>query len=149
MKPPVNIEALLEMWSTDSKLNETEAARELAKIPNLHAKYLTIVSYHNLVIKKLTYDYNTMKKIKWEYYSGDLNNPEDLKKYNWEPWQKRVLRQDMSIYLDADDDLNTILKKKVIHQEIVDVCNSILKELQNRTYQLSNIVKWTTFYAGS
>ena len=38
-----------------------------------------------------------------------------------------------------------IVIKKIIHQEIVDTCDSILKELNNRTYQLGNITKWMMF----
>jgi hypothetical protein len=50
--------------------------------------------------------------------------------------------------LDADDDLNKILIKKIIYEELVDTCDSILKEINNRTYQLGNIVKWETFAGG-
>ena len=79
---------------------------------------------------------------------GDLNNPEDLKEYGWEPQMKKIMRQDIPSYLDSDDDLNKILIKKVIHQEIVDYCDRVLKELNNRTFQLSNIIKWEMYLNG-
>jgi hypothetical protein len=94
-------------------------------------------------------DYAKLKKIKWEYYSGDLNNPEDLEQYGFEPMLKKPLRQDIPMYIDADDDLNKILMKKVIHQEIVDFCGSVMKELSNRTYQLNGVIKWEMFVQGS
>ena len=144
----MNIEQLLEMWSQDSKIEETEASKELAKVPSLHSKYLRVRSNHNLIVKKLMTDYSSRKRIMWEYYSGDLNNPEDLAKYNLEPLRRKILRQDIPIYLDSDEELTKILIKKMIHQEIVDACDSILKELNNRTYQLGNIVKWETFVGG-
>ena len=84
MKPPVkDIDDLMEMWSKDSQVDETEPGREMAKISSLHSKYLRILTHHNLIVKKLMADYNKMKKLKWEYYGGDLNNPEDLEKYGW------------------------------------------------------------------
>ena len=144
----MNIEQLIEMWSEDAKIDETEPSKELAKISTLHSKYLKIRTHHNLLVKKTLIEYNSKKKLKTEYYSGDLNNPEDLAKYNLEPLRKKILRQDISIYLDSDEDLTSILIKKIIHQEIVDTCDSILKELNNRTYQLGNIVKWETFAGG-
>lgn len=144
----MNIEQLIEMWSQDSKIDETEPAKEISRISSLHAKYLKIRTHHNLLVKKTTIEYNTKRKLKTEYYSGDLNNPEDLAKYNFEPLRKKILRQDISIYLDSDEDLTNILIKKIIHQEIVDTCDSILKEINNRTYQLGNIVKWETFVGG-
>ena len=144
----MNIEQLLEMWSQDSKIEETEASKELAKVPSLHSKYLRVRSNHNLIVKKLMTEYSSRKRIMWEYYSGDLNNPEDLAKYNLEPLRRKILRQDIPIYLDSDEELTKILIKKMIHQEIVDTCDMILKEINNRTYQLSNIVKWELYLKG-
>jgi hypothetical protein len=148
MKPPVTIDNLSEEWLNDSSVDTTDPTKELSRIPNLHSKYLNILSHHNLIVKKLSYEYNTLKKVKIEYYMGDLNNPEDLKEHGWEPQMKKIMRQDMPSYLDSDDDLNKILIKKVIHQEIVDYCDRVLKELNNRTFQLGNIIKWEMYLNG-
>lgn len=148
MKAPVNIDELMDMWSKDCPIDETEPSRELARIPVLHAKYLRILTHHNLVVKKLQADYVRMKKVKWEYYNGDLNNPEDLEEYKLEPWTKKILRQDISTYIDADNDLNTILLKKVLHQEIVDFCQSVLKELNSRTWQMKSFIDWERYIRG-
>jgi hypothetical protein len=148
MKAPVNIDDLMEEWSADSKVDETEPGRELAKISSLHAKYLRVLTHHSLVCKKLQNEYLRVKKIKWEYYSGDLNNPEDLEAYKLPPLMKKILRQDIPIYLDSDTELNMLLMKKSLHQEIVDFCGSVLKELNNRTFQLNNLIKWEMFTSG-
>ena len=121
MKPPVTIDILMDMWSKDAQVDLTEPARELAKISSLHAKYLNILSHHNLIIKKLNSDYTKKKSIMFQYYSGDLNDPEELEKYGFnEPMRKKILRQDIPIYLDGDEQLINILLKKSLHQEIVD-----------------------------
>lgn len=148
MKPPVNIEDLMEMWSKDSHIDETEPAREMIKTPNLHAKYLRIMTHHNLIVKKLMSDYHKRKKIKWEYYCGDLNNPEDLETYKLEPMVKKVLRADIPMYLDSDKELNDILLKKIMHEEIVEFCKTVLKELNNRTWQLKSVIDWEKFTSG-
>jgi hypothetical protein len=149
MKPPVTLDTLSEMWSKDSVIDLTEPARELAKIPSLHSKYLQILSYHNLLIKKITSEYNKKKSIKFQYYNGDLNDPDELSKHGFsEPQRKKILKQDIQIYLDGDDDLINLLLKKSLHQEIVDYCNSIIKEINNRTYQVNNIIKWEIFVSG-
>ena len=145
MKPPVKIDALMEEWSKDCTIDETEPSHETAKIPTLHSKYLRILTHHKLIIYKLEREYNSLKAIKWEYYRGKLNNPEDLKTFGWEPITKIINRQDVTIYLESDNDLNNILLKKIIHQEIVDFCTSVLKEISSRTYQLGNMIKWLQF----
>ena len=150
MKPPVTIDILMDMWSKDAQVDLTEPARELAKISSLHAKYLNILSHHNLIIKKLNSDYTKKKSIMFQYYSGDLNDPEELEKYGFnEPMRKKILRQDISIYLDGDEQLINILLKKSLHQEIVDYCSSVIKEINNRTFQLNNIIKWEIFTSGA
>lgn len=150
MKPVIkDIEDLVKMWAEDSKMDETEPGRELLKIPNLHAKYLRILTAHNLHLKVLVSQYNQKKKLKWEYYSGDLNNLEDLEKHNLEPMTKKILRTDIPMYIDADEDLNNILLKRVYHQEIVDFCERVLKELHSRTFQLKTFVEWERFTSGN
>jgi hypothetical protein len=86
----------------------------------------------------------------FQYYSGDLNDPEELEKYGFtEPMRKKILRQDIPIYLDGDEQLINILLKKSLHQEIVDYCSSIIKEINNKTFQLNNIIKWEIFTSGA
>lgn len=148
MKPPVNIDMLMEEWIKDAAYDETEPQRAIANIPKLHAKYLRIMTHHNLLVKKISTEYNTRRKIKWEYFSGDLNNPEDLAKYDLEPMLKKVLRVDLQHYLDSDIELNNILLKKVIHEEIVEFCRNVLKELNNRTWQLKSYMDWEKFVGG-
>jgi hypothetical protein len=149
MKAPVNnIDDLMREWSGDSKIDQTEPGNELLRISSLHSKYLNIMTHHNIAVKKLMIDYNKSKKLKFEYYNGDLNNPEDLEKYNLQPMVKRILRSDIQIHLDSDPDLNSILIKKVLNQEIVDFCTSVLKELNSRTYQIRGYIDYVKFTSG-
>ena len=61
---------------------------------------------------------------------------------------KKVLRADLSHYLDSDAELNNILLKKVMHEEIVDFCKAVVKELGNRTYQIKAYMDWERFIGG-
>ena len=148
MKPPVSLEDLMAMWAEDSVIDETEPGRAMAKIPILHAKYLRILSYHNLLVKKLHNDYQRTKLLKWEYYKGNLNNQEDLKEHNLEPMVKNIMRQDIPMWIDADKQLTDILLKKAMHQEIAETTTSILKELHSRTFQIKSIIEWERFTGG-
>jgi hypothetical protein len=148
MKPPVNIDDLMDMWSKDCTIDMTEPSKELGRIPSLHSKYLRIMTHHNLIVKKLTAEYQARRRIKWEYYNGDLNNAEDLEEYKLPPMTKKVLRADMSIYLDSDKELNSILLKKVLNEEVVEFCKAVLKELNNRTFQVRSIIDWQKFTDG-
>lgn len=149
MNPPVTVEQLHDMWSEDSVIDKTEPGLELLKIPKLQSKYLKIMSYHNLRSKKYSSDYNKLRRTMYEYYDGDLNNPEDLKEHNLEPWLKKGIKSNIQFYLDSDPRLNELLLKKAVQDEIVDACKSIIKELNSRTYQIRSFIDWEKFTSGA
>lgn len=140
------IDELLEMWRQDSIIDRTEPGREITNIPQLHSKYLNILSRHRLLSKEAQFKYNKMKKLKWEYYNGKLDD-DDLKKYGWEPFPY-VLKSDINTYLESDEDMNKCLASKAIHDEIIDICERILKELNSRTFQLRDFIAWEKFIQG-
>ena len=148
MKPPVNVDALMEEWIKDASWDETEPQKALAKIPNLHAKYLRIMTHHNLLVKKISSDYAMRRRIRLEWYKGDLNNPEDLAEHNLTPMERKIYKPDIQTYLDSDTELNNILLKKVMHEEIVDFCKAVLKELNNRTFQLKSYIDYERYILG-
>ena len=140
------IEELLEMWRQDSEIDRTEPGKALLNIPKLHSKYLNILSKHRLLAKESEFKYNKMKKLKWEYYTGKLDD-DDLKKYEWDPFPY-VLKSDLSTYMESDEDLNKYSAQKIMHDEIVEVCTAILKELNSRTFQLRDFIAWERFIQG-
>ena len=140
------LDDLLEMWRQDSDIDRTEPGKALLDIPKLHSKYLNILSKHRLLSKDAEFKYNKMKKLKWEYYTGKLDDDE-LKKHGWEPFPF-VLKSDITTYLESDEDMSKYLASKVLHDEIVDVCGTILKELNSRTYQLRSFIDYEKFING-
>ena len=140
------LDDVLKMWTQDSIIDHTEPSKALIQIPKLHSKYLTILSNHRLLIKDAEFKYYRMKKLKWEYYTGKLDE-DDLKKYGWESFPY-TLKSDINTYLDADEDINKHLANKKMHEEIIDVCNAIIKELNNRTWELRSFIDWEKFIQG-
>ena len=144
LKIPTTLEALDAEWERDSRIDETEAGKELLKISSLNQKYLKVLSHHNLLTKKLEIKYKKQRHIYNEYYSGSLNNPEDLKEYGFdEPFLVEMgKRGQIPAMLDSTDALNDILIDRITNQEIVDKCTYILKELHSRTFQIRSFIDW-------
>jgi hypothetical protein len=140
------LDELLEMWKNDCDIDRTEPGKALLEIPKLHSKYINILSSHRLASKDAEFKFNRMKKLKWEYYTGKMDDNE-LKRYGWEPFQF-VLKADITTYMDADEDLNKYKAQKLMHDEIVEVCTSIIKELNGRTFQLRSFIDWEKFIQG-
>jgi len=141
-----NIEQILNYWTSDSNIDQTEPGKELLKIPKLHNKYLTILTKHKMAAKKANFDYLRMRKIKWEYYTGKLSR-EELEQYGWEPFQF-TLKSDISTYLESDADLIKLLEKKIYHEEAVSVVEAIMSELKNRHWEIKSYIDWEKFVSG-
>jgi hypothetical protein len=145
----VDIEELMKMWKSDSvmDLSLTEIKEEFAKIPKLHSKYLDILIRSRLLMKRSQDKYHKMKKIKWEYYTGKLDE-DSLKEYGWEPFAMK-LKSDISIYLDADDDLLKFKATIYMYEQMIDFCDKVLGELKARTFQLKDVISWERLVQGA
>ena len=78
--------------------------------------------------------------------SSDLDKA-TLEKYGWEPFLF-TLKSEVPSYLEADKELQGILSLKSLHEEMVEVCTSILKELNSRTYQIRDFISWQKYLQG-
>jgi hypothetical protein len=143
-----SLEQVLEHWNHDSDIDRTEPGKELLNIPKLHNKYLKFLVKHRIATKKASFDYARMRKIKEEYYTGAMSQ-EELEEYGWEPFQIRVsTKSGIDKYLEADEDLIRLLEKKVYHEEVVSVCESVMGELKSRTFQIRDYINWERFIGG-
>lgn len=143
--PP--LEEIMKQWEKDSDVDSTEPGKEIIRIPLLHNKYNKYLSLHNLSAKKAAIEYDRIKKLKWMYFTGKLDQ-EELDKLGWEPF-RFTLKSDINVYLDGDDDLNKLKRKKSYHEEAAKFCENVMKELQSRTYQLKAYMDWERFIQGA
>lgn len=147
LKPPVNIDTLMKEWSEDCNIDSTSMEKELLKISHLHSKYLNIMSYHRHLVRKMEADYKLLKGLREDYYQGHLTQ-EDLAERGWEPCQHVLSNPQIARKLDTDAELNKLLLKKVTHEEIVSYCESVLKSISSRTWDLGNYVKYLQLTSG-
>ena len=143
---PMKLEDIISMWEADAKVDATEPGKEIIKIPNLHAKYARQLTTHSTAMKARWFKYNSLKKVKYEYYSGKMDHVE-LTKRGWEPF-RFVLKGDINTYIDADPDLLEIKAHIIMHEEAISLCGMVMKELSNRTWQIKEYMGWEKFIAG-
>jgi hypothetical protein len=140
------LEDILKAWESDADIDQTEPGKELLKIPKLHSKYLDNLIKHKMAAKKANFDYLRMRKLRWEYYTGKLSKDE-LQEYGWEPFQF-TLKSDVSFYLESDTELIKLLEKKIYHEEVVTVIESVMSEVKQRAWELKSFIDWERFIGG-
>jgi hypothetical protein len=140
----MNLDEIQSLWEKDSIIDQDNLHKESIKIPALHSKYYKI--YNNILLLKKVEEnkFNILKKEKWLYYSGKS----DPEVYKENPFDYKVLRQDIDKYMDADEEIIKSLSKLEYYQIMLNYLDSILKTILNRTYQIKNSIEFIKFTAG-
>ena len=140
----MNIDELYNEIERDLKIDDTELDLESIRTPQLHNKYLKIYTTHSLQLKRLQDEYKILYRVKWEYYTGKAS-PETYKE---KPFDIKVLRTDVGIYIDADVDLQQLSQKVAYTKQITDYLERILREINNRNWTIRNTIEWKKFLHG-
>ena len=141
----MTLEELQQAVNKDFKLDDTELDAESIKIPLLHNKYLQHFNKFSLLLKKAEYEHKTMIRDKWEYYTGKA----DPHVYQQRPFDIKVLKADVHIYMDSDPDLQKADQKVAYLNQIVKYLEQILRSVNNRTFLIKNAIEWKKFTSGA
>jgi hypothetical protein len=84
---------------------------------------------------------------KYEYYNGKLSQTE-LDEMNWEPFMKRLMKGEIDLYLSSDKDIINNNLKMVTQTEKNDFLQEVIKNINQRNYQIRNAIEWKKFTQG-
>ena len=143
----MNIGELFEAWEQDSVFERDLITEESIKVPQLHSKWMKMLSTERMRLKSVQFQYKEMYRIKHEYYRGDLDI-EDVQAYGWEPMHLKILRSDIQMYLDADSQLGEMQQKVDIAQEKIKFIEGVIQQINTRGFQIKNVIDWEKFKSG-
>jgi hypothetical protein len=138
----MKIEDIMKEWKNDAKIDDINLDSSSIDIPNLHAKWLEIRTKAKSKLIGLQYTKKKLTKTLYEYYRGNLNNPDDLKEIGREPLLNKPLNSETTIYVDADDEMININLRIAAQEEIVEVLTEILKSINNRNWVIKAAVDY-------
>ena len=141
----LDLDMIQKMWEKDSNIDLDNLHTESINIPKLHAKYYEI--YNNIVLlkKKAEQQRKNTRHELYEYFTGKA----DPEVYTENPFPKKIRDKDtLQKYLDADESLSSVSLKIDYYDTILNYLESILRVIQNRTYQIKNAVEFMKFQAG-
>jgi hypothetical protein len=144
----MKLEAIYDEWSVDSEIDMTELGNEAIKIPKLHHKYFQMYSNEKMLLRKYEAELKSLKLAKYEFYTQGPSR-ETVEK-GWQlPARGMILKQEMPMYLDGDQDLIDLSLKIGLQQEKVELLESIIKSLTNRGFQIKSAIDWNKFTMGA
>ena len=140
----MDLETLQNQADVDLKIDDTELDLESIRTPQLHNKYLKLFTKYSLQLKKVKDDYDGLYKFKWEYYTGKA----PLSVYKAEPFDLKVLKSDVHIYLNADEELQKLGQRQEYLNVVVVYIERVLREINNRNWNIRNTIEWKKFLHG-
>ena len=139
-----SLEKLMSETDNDLKLDKLDLLRESLRTPYLYSKYLKYWTMCGLACSKVQKEYDILYKERWEYYNGKATD----EVYRQEPFDMKVIRGDIPMYLKADDKLAKVEEKLEYYKIRVEFLEKTLKNIENRNWNIKNAIEWKKFQEG-
>ena len=140
----MNLDELKLQVSQDLRVDDEHLDTESLKNQEIKAKYLDHKSKFELLLFKAKGDYKRLYREKWEYYGGKA----DAKIYASKPFDLKVLKTDLGVYISADEEIIDAENKIGYLETVVDYIKGVIKSVDNRGWDIKNAIEWKKFEAG-
>jgi hypothetical protein len=137
----MNLEDLKNNITKDSLVDSTELGVEALKIPQIHSKYLTILSDVKLLLTKQQHDLTILKLRKWKIYTGKASQ-EELQSWNEDPSDLTLLKSDVEQFVEADPKVIELKSKIAVSEVKLKMVEEFLRSLNNRNFAIKSAIEW-------
>jgi len=144
----MDIETIKKMVDQDMKIDDLNLDLESLKTPQLHSKYLNLLHDESLSLHKATIEQKELRRLKWEYYLGKIDQ-ETLDEKGWQPFGLKILRTDIDVYLESDKDLLRMEARIHYLKEKVKYIESVLQSIGRRGWDIKSAIEWKKFMSGA
>jgi len=128
----------------DLEVDDETLDKESYKNQELYAKYLDHKTNFELLLYKAKGDYKVLFRDKWEYYGGKA----DAKVYAAKPFDLKVLKTDLQMYINSDEEILAVQGKIAYYESIIKYIDGVIKSIDNRGWDIRNATEWKKFEAG-
>ena len=140
----MNLDELKMQVPKDLHIDDEHLDTESLKNQEIKLKYLDHKSRYELLLFKAKGDYKRLYREKWEYYGGKA----DAKIYATKPFDLKVLKTDLAVYIAADEDIINAENKIGYLEVVVDYIKGVIKSIDNRGWDIKHAMDWKKFEAG-
>lgn len=135
-------------WEGDAHIDATQIDSASLSTPVLHCKYLRMLSGWKTKKTTLKSRLHEMRDAKIRYWRGEMSR-EELQHYGWAQWQyNKPAKVELENMLAADSDVSNIQMQLEGCETIIYVLESIMREINNRNFTISNYIKIKQFTQG-
>ncbi len=125
-------------------IDQERLDQESLKNQTIKSKWLEHRTRYDQLLIMRRADHQKMYRQKWEYYGGKA----DAKVYAAKPFDIKVLKNDLTMYIQSDDDILEIQGKISYYESIIKYVDGVIKSIDNRGWDIKNAIEWKKFEAG-
>ena len=133
-------EAYKDLPITDHEHLDQESFRN----QEIKSRWLDYKSRFELLLVKNNGEYQKLYRAKWEYYGGKA----DAKVYVAKPFDLKVLKTDLTMYITSDDEVIELGAKIEYLKTVIKFTEGVIKSIDNRGWDVSHAIAWKKFEAG-
>ena len=108
----MNLDEIQEMWARDCVIDDVMLDTASIKIPQLHAKYITLHNEYSLLLKKAKQELNRTSHLRTLYYSG--RGTPDM--YEDSPFDYKLIRSEVPSWVAVDESVNKVEMKVALYE---------------------------------
>ena len=125
-------------------LDQERLDQESYKNQNIKPKWLEYRTKYDQLLIMSKANHQRMYREKWEYYGGKA----DAKVYVAKPFDLKVLKTDLQMYINSDEEILNLQGKIAYYESIIKYIDGIIKSIDNRGWDIRNATEWKKFEAG-
>ena len=125
-------------------LDQERLDQESYKNQNIKPKWLEYRTKYDQLLIMSRANHQKMYREKWEYNGGKA----DAKVYVAKPFDLRVLKTDLQMYINSDEEILALQGKISYYESIIKYIDGIIKSIDNRGWDIRNATEWKKFEAG-
>ena len=141
----MNLETLQDKWKEDSVIDPDKYGEESVRIPQLHMRYMEFYNTFSLMKKDRESEMRGLIKSKWVYYKGKA--PSSV--YKEMPFDyKLTTKEEVNMFIEGDEDVRKLQYKIEYVDQCLNYLDGVLRQINNRNFQIKNAIEWNRFQAG-
>jgi hypothetical protein len=144
----MKLQELLDKWKREAPIDKSDLQNEAVRLYAMHAEYLDLLSLEKMQLKVLKDDLAVLKLAKHQFLFGGAT--EETREKGWVyPTLGKIMKDDMSMYLNADGDIQKIEKRIAACETKIGALTTIMYALKDRASTINSLIRLEMFYAGA
>ena len=122
-------------------LDDEDLHQQSYKNQIIKPKWLDYKSKYRMLMFQTKAQHKRLYREKWEYYGGKA----DAKVYATKPFDLKVLKTDLGVYINSDEDIMEIEMKIEYYETLVQFIDGVIKSIDNRSWDIKHAQDWKKF----